>query len=162
MERIVDVAQYVYDYYTDISNEKIDEMKLHKLLYFIQRESYAILNKPMFEEDFEGWMHGPVSKDIRLYYDIVCGMVCATKPISEDNAYIVRNVIEMYGHYDSWYLRNLSHDEISWKNSRIGLKNNQPGNKIISKSDIALDARKVRPFDYVWGMYYDEFDDLED
>ncbi|MCD7894821.1 MAG: DUF4065 domain-containing protein [Erysipelotrichaceae bacterium] len=162
MERIVDVAQYVYDYYSDISNEKIDEMKLHKLLYFIQRESYAILNEPMFEENFEGWMHGPVSKDIRLNYDIICGMVCSTKPISEDNAYIVRNVIEMYGHYDSWYLRNLSHKEISWKNSRIGLKNNQPGNRIINKSDIAIDARKVRPFDYVWGMYYDEFDDLED
>ena len=27
--------------------------------------------------------------------------------------------------------------------------------------DIAIDARKVRPYDAVWDMYYDEFDDVE-
>ena len=54
MEKIVDVAQYVYKYYLKETDEKIDEMKLHKLLYFVQRESYALLGKPMFNEDFEG------------------------------------------------------------------------------------------------------------
>ena len=52
MEKIIDVAQYVYKYYLKETDEKIDEMKLHKLLYFVQRESYALLGKPMFNEDF--------------------------------------------------------------------------------------------------------------
>lgn len=34
MERIIDVAQYIYDEYKRQSGEVIDEMKLHKLLYF--------------------------------------------------------------------------------------------------------------------------------
>lgn len=50
MEKIVDVAQYVYKYYLKETDEKIDEMKLHKLLYFVQRESYALLGKPMFNQ----------------------------------------------------------------------------------------------------------------
>ena len=33
MEKIIDVAQYVYKYYLKETDEKIDEMKLHKLLY---------------------------------------------------------------------------------------------------------------------------------
>lgn len=71
MERIVDVAQYVYKYYLKETDEKIDEMKLHKLLYFVQRESYVLLGKPMFNEDFEGWIHGPVSKEVRSCCDMV-------------------------------------------------------------------------------------------
>jgi len=26
--------------------------------------------------------------------------------------------------------------------------------------DIKEDAKKVRPYDYVWDMYYDEFEDV--
>ena len=44
MERIVDVAQYIYDEYKRQTGESIDEMKLHKLIYFVKRESIAIPN----------------------------------------------------------------------------------------------------------------------
>ena len=115
----------------------------------------------MFNEDFEGWIHGPVSKEVRSCYDKDHGMACNTHSLSEDDAYITRNVVEEYGHYDSWYLGNLSHEEISWKNSRIGLGPEQPGNRIIDKKDIEVDSRKVRPFDSTWGMFYDEFEDEE-
>ena len=36
-----------------MTGEYIDEMKLQKLLYFSQRESLAILNKPMFSENLK-------------------------------------------------------------------------------------------------------------
>ena len=29
-------------------------------------------------------------------------------------------------------------------------------------SDIQEDAKKVRPYDHVWDMYYDEFEDAEE
>ena len=28
-------------------------------------------------------------------------------------------------------------------------------------ADIKKDAEKVRPYDHVWDMYYDEFEDIE-
>ena len=46
MDKIIDVPQYVFEEYKHIIGEAIDEMKLHKLLYFAQRESLAITNTP--------------------------------------------------------------------------------------------------------------------
>ena len=58
MEKITDVAQFFFGEYRKMSGEVIDEMKLHKLLYFAQRESIAITGQPMFNEMFEGWKYG--------------------------------------------------------------------------------------------------------
>ena len=44
MEKIIDVAQYVYKYYLKETDEKIDEMKLHKLLYFAYYTLDRIVN----------------------------------------------------------------------------------------------------------------------
>ena len=38
MEKIVDVAQYVYKYYLKETDEKIDEMKLQKLTNYEKRK----------------------------------------------------------------------------------------------------------------------------
>ena len=54
MNQVINVAQYVYDEYKKITGEVIDEMKLHKLLYFAQRESLAITNKPLFHDKWDG------------------------------------------------------------------------------------------------------------
>ena len=48
MEKIINVAQYIFNEYKRVTGEIIDEMKLQKLLYFSQRETIAILNKPLF------------------------------------------------------------------------------------------------------------------
>jgi len=34
-------------------------------------------------------------------------------------------------------------------------------NRPLSLEDIRKDAEKVRPYDSVWDMFYDEFDELE-
>ncbi|MCM1261275.1 MAG: DUF4065 domain-containing protein [Butyrivibrio sp.] len=162
MERIVDVAQYIYDEYKKQSGEVIDEMKLHKLLYFVQRESLAILNEPMFEESFEGWKYGPVSTEIRRCYTLD-GMDYADKrKLSTGSAYIVKNVLLQYGVLASWKLSQLSHNEISWQNSRKDLKEGENGNRPLLIDDIKKDAEKIRPYDAVYDMYYDEFDDMGD
>lgn len=162
MERVLDVAQYIFNEYKKRANCIIDEMKLHKLLYLAQRETFAILNKPLFEEHFEGWKYGPVCTDVRSKYSNIDGIVCETHDISDESAYIVNNVIEQYGSYESWALSELTHKETSWRNSRIGLKNGENGDRILSNDDIAEDAKKVRPYDSVWDMYYDEFEDGDD
>lgn len=162
MEKILDVAKYLCDSYYAQTSEKIDEMKLHKLLYFAQRESYAICNVPLFSEKMEGWIHGPVSLEVRrLFYD---GNIEAKNlsDISIEAKRIINGVIEEYGSLASWKLRDMSHNEISWLNSRKGLAPNEPSNIDLKESDIQKDAQKVRPFDHTWGMYYDEFDNAEE
>ena len=65
MERAINVARYICDEYRKMSGEAIDEMKLHKLLYFSQRESFAITGEPLFIDEFEGWRYGPVCVAVR-------------------------------------------------------------------------------------------------
>lgn len=83
------------------------------------------------------------------------------RKISLENAYIAKNIILQYGALASWKLSRISHDELSRKNSRKGLQPNDNENIIISMEDIRKDAENVRPYDSVWDMYYDEFDDAE-
>ena len=158
MERILDVAAYICKKYKEHTNEILDEMKLHKLLYFMQRESFAILGKPAFEGTFEGWKYGPVCREIRSnYYD---GEIHAnTSDISDEMKYIANNIILEYGSLASWKLSELSHNDTSWKNARIGLSPEDNGNIALDLLDIKEDAKKIRPYDHIWDMYYDEFED---
>lgn len=156
--KIVDVAKFIFDEYKNETGECIDEMKLHKLLYFAQRESLAITGKPLFNEKFKGWKFGPVSTSVRSVYT-EDGIYANTKELKNEEIYLLKNVILEYGQYSSWKLSKMTHDEISWKNSRKGLMPNDIGNKDISIDDIRKDAEKVRPYDHVWDMYYDEFED---
>lgn len=159
MERIIDVAQYIYDEYKRQSGEVIDEMKLHKLLYLSQRESLAITNEPMFPELFEGWKYGPVSKEVRALYT-EDGMYYENKKnLSAEASYIVKNVILQYGGLASWKLSEISHKEISWQNAKKNLVDGENGSEPLSIDDIRKDAEKVRPYDSMYDMYYDEFED---
>ena len=159
MEKILNVAEYIFKEYNRVTGELIDEMKLQKLLYFAQRETLAILNKPLFNEEFEGWKYGPISREVRTVYT-EDGINADTKDIKNESKYIINNVILEYGALASWKLSKISHKEISWINSRKGLKDGENGNRKIKLEDIREDAKKVRPYDHVWDMYYDEFEDV--
>jgi len=160
-EQVQNVAKYICDEYRKLSGEPIDEMKLHKLLYYTQRESLAILNKPMFNAEFEGWKYGPVCRPIRAAFLDGQMIGILRGDISSDNAYIVRNVIEGYSSIESWKLSKMSHHESSWLNARKGLSHDEDGTAPLLLSDIKKDSQNVRPYDHLFDMYYDEFDDEE-
>lgn len=159
MEKILDIAKFLFDEYKKLSGEAIDEMKLHKLLYFAQREALAITGKPLFRGEMQGWKYGPVSPELRSCF-AKDGLNAKTEEIGPEAAYIAKNVLLEYGSIASWRLSELTHKEISWINAREGLSPEDSGNEVIKLEDIRKDAEKVRPYDHVWDMYYDEFDDL--
>ena len=161
MDNVLDIAQYIFNRYKAISNENIDEMKLHKLLYFSQRESFAITNEPLFSDVFEGWRYGPVCRTLRENYTVDGIINFNPQHISDKAEYIVNNIIMQYGYIESWKLSQLSHQEISWKNSRRGLSENENGNTPLDNGDIQKDSEKIRPYDHIWGMYLDEFETEE-
>ena len=165
MDRLKQLTQYMIYSYENFSNSQLEnqELKLQKLMYFAQRESYALTGKPLFDNEFEGWIHGPVLPELRFYFDENYKITQNSDIILCDrDKYIINSTIAKYGQFDAWYLRNLSHNEISWKNSRIGLDDTEPGRKIISKEDIRLDAEKVRIYDYQYDSYLDEFEEFDE
>lgn len=165
MSKTIDVAKYLIYAYEKVSNSRFEtqELKLQKLMYFAQRESFALTGEELFPSDFEGWVHGPVLVELRYFFEE--GYVPYngdSSALSETDKYIIESVINKYGQYDAWYLRDLSHEETSWQNSREGLEDGERGTKLISKDDIRKDAEKVRVYDHLYDMYLDEFDDFEE
>lgn len=87
MDKITNVADYIIKRYRELTGEYLDEMKLHKLLYFTQREAFAILGEPAFDGEFEGWKYGPVSREVRNNF-MNGEIVVPTQPISDSVQYI--------------------------------------------------------------------------
>ena len=113
-------------------------MKMHKLMYFSQRESLMYNNKPLFEGTFYGWKYGPVLKEVRSAYMSNTFQIETFEKVSDNTKTLLRNVLNRYGSLSSWKLSSLSHAEFSWKKARIGLQASDDGDVALS-----LDAMKV-------------------
>lgn len=142
MKDVNTVAAYLCSRYQAAHGERIDEMKLHKLLYFAQRESLIRTNEPLFEGDFQGWRFGPVLPAIREAYKNDAFAAC-NQDLGDDQA-IVDYVFDAYAEKDSWSLSRLTHGEISWKRSRKGVAPSESSANVIPLEDIRQDADRMR------------------
>lgn len=144
MENLMSVASYVFNRYQDTMGEKIDEMKLHKLLYFAQRESIIQKNEPLFTEVFYGWKFGPILKEIRSAYRDNTFLSVVDEDIVSRIKGIMDKVFEEYASKDSWSLSRLTHGEISWKNSRKDIPDGANSDNPMSFDDIIKDAERIK------------------
>lgn len=64
MEDVVKIASYICQRYEHQYGTRIDEMKLHKLLYFTQRECLVQLGEPMFGAKFKAWSISPLQRKV--------------------------------------------------------------------------------------------------
>ena len=129
----------LYDKYNNLFRNRMDEMKMHKLMYFTQRESLMLYGTPAFNEDFYGWRYGPVLKSVRNQFrlDPDNPYKLVKDSLSDSEESLVEDVLHRYGSYSSWRLSELSHAEYSWKRSRRGLKSFENG-------DVKLDLRAMK------------------
>lgn len=118
-----------------------EPLKLQKLLYLAQGYSYAFYDRPLFNDELEGWVHGPV---VRTVYDIFknyqYNSIDTNFEVEEldDEAQDVLNyVIKNFAKYDAKYLEKLSHEQEPWILSRNGLDPDERSDKTISKESIA-------------------------
>ena len=144
MAGVLTVAAYICGRYEKEFGEKIDEMKLHKLMYFAQRESLIQTDTPLFRATFRGWKYGPVLKELREPYRDPSLL----PSVSEKDALAMQSVMDVvfaeYAGKDSMSLSRLTHGEISWKASRKGISPAQNSDKPMSLGDIRADARRIR------------------
>jgi uncharacterized phage-associated protein len=116
----------------------VSNLKLQKLLYYSQAWHLALFGEPLFDEDIEAWVHGPVVPEIfRRYRD------CKWSPIPSlgvDNACQFRPHLEevwrVYGRFSAFDLERLTHSEDPWKMARKGLAPDESSNNIITKSSM--------------------------
>lgn len=144
MEDLMCVASYVYNRYFGEFGLKIDEMKLHKLLYFAQRESLIQRQEPLFDAVFYGWKFGPILKEIRIAYRDDSFYTSIPSDVVDRITPIMDKVFEEYAGKDSWSLSRLTHGEYAWKNSRIGIPDGENGDLPMKLEDIRMDANRIR------------------
>ena len=144
MEDLMNVASYICNRYSKEYGSRIDEMKLHKLLYFAQRESLIQNREPLFDAVFYGWKFGPILKEIRLAYRDDLFYDSVPQDVIFRMLSIMNKVFEEYAGKDSWSLSRLTHGEFSWKNSRQGVPDGENSDNPMSLDDIRVDADRIR------------------
>ncbi|EQA5488631.1 Panacea domain-containing protein, partial [Listeria monocytogenes] len=62
MKDVTLFARYLIHSYESYSRSLFEnsEMKLQKLIYLAQRQSIALTGEILFQNDIQGWKHGPV------------------------------------------------------------------------------------------------------
>lgn len=142
MEKSLAVAKTLFNMYEKRYHCSIDELKMHKLMYFIQRESLIVNDDILFDESFIGWKYGPVLLSVRNEY--LTGMMFRDifETVAESTICLINDVLNRFGSISAWSLSVMSHDEISWKLSRNGLKSSDNGNTELLVSAMRIDAAR--------------------
>ena len=100
--------------------DSITNLKLQKLLYYVQGFNLAAFESPLFEEDIEAWMYGPVVPSVYNHYarfgaapfESTGDEVLTLKPEEEE---LFQEVYEAYSVYSAIGLMNMTHEEAPWR-----------------------------------------------
>lgn len=120
-----DVADYFLSRCDEDSGDTISNLKLQKLVYYAQGFSLVLLDKPLFGEKIEAWMHGPVVPDLyRRFKQHGNSALPVPEQLdlakyTEDEIELLDEVYKVYGQFSAWKLRNMTHEETPWKENYI-------------------------------------------
>ena len=110
-----DIAQYVLYRYMEL-NKSITNLKLQKLLYFIQRKSLQANQRPMFNEIIEAWQFGPVVPAV--YYKYVGAGASEIYEFSlpdvkfeQEDIDIMEDIINKYIDSNPWVMVDETHND---------------------------------------------------
>ncbi|OAV73687.1 putative phage-associated protein [Bacteroidales bacterium Barb6] len=102
----------------------ISNLKLQKLLYYVQGFHLAVFDKPLFKEDIVAWEYGPVVREV---YDEYKGYGKGAIPFPDKNFEdtlaqeqfdLMVDVYHVYGQYTAVRLMELTHEELPWINTK--------------------------------------------
>ena len=119
------------------SGSFISNLKLQKLLYYVQAWHLAIFERPLFPEKFEAWVHGPVIPDIyRRFSDYQwrpIDLEVQRPQLTPGTVAFIEEVLDEYGPLDARRLEYLTHRETPWIEARGGLSQDEPCHAVISE-----------------------------
>ncbi len=101
----------------------ITNMKLQKLLYYVQGFHLAVFDKPLFDSQIKNWMHGPVVPDVyHEFKEYGKGVIpfptdADITEFSDESIELVDEVYGVYSQFTAWALRNSTHSEPPWINT---------------------------------------------
>ena len=101
------VANWLIEKANNADNgDSITNLKLQKLLYYMQGYYLAVFGKPLFEEDIEAWQYGPVvPKSYDKFSTYGKGVLMPTSEgvasFKEEEEELLNEVFEVYNDYSA-------------------------------------------------------------
>lgn len=129
------IANYIILYYNK-RDHGVSNLKLQKILYFLQAGFLMTKNYELFDEDIEAWGFGPVVPSVyRKYMQFGC-MDIPTKDIDEpfidtETKTIINKVLEKVKDMSSTYLTEITLHQKPWQQNYV-----KDAKKIIPKKEI--------------------------
>ena len=128
---IVDVAEYILS-----KTGSISTMVLEKLSYYCLVWSLVWFNRPIFKNQFQAWVDGPVCKELFQKHKgkrvISANSLNSNHTFSESEKLIMDSVVSIYGKDNGEFLSTLTHNEKPWRITRGNLPDNARSTNIIS------------------------------
>lgn len=121
------IADYVIINLTQEDEHSLINLKLQKLLYYIQAWHLGIYKSHFFKGNFQAWAHGPVNIDIydrfksskNLYSFItVRDIIKNDLDIEKDDIAYINWILENYAPFSGVELEHMTHNETPWISAR--------------------------------------------
>jgi len=116
----------------------LTNLKLQKLLYYSQAWHLALQNQPLFNEDFQAWIHGPVlPSQYHRFKDaewraLTLDVQAPTLTMSVKDHLL--EIVDVFGSESAVALELMTHQEQPWIEARKGLPADAPSSAVISKA----------------------------
>ena len=109
----------------------VSNLKLQKILYFIQAKFLVEKNTPCFSEKIEAWTFGPVIPEVYQQYKIFgnahipCVDVQDDFKISEQDKALMDNMVDKCSKFTASQLVEITHRQTPWKKAYKSYQNNE-------------------------------------
>lgn len=124
MARTDDVAAAVL-----VRTGSITTKKLQKLVYYSQAWHLAFHGRPLFDDEIQAWVQGPVVRSLyeqhRTRYEVASWPAGNPEGLDADERRTIDWVIGKYGHFSAEALSNMTHAEVPWRVGRGMAKPNE-------------------------------------
>lgn len=133
---VLDVARYVINY-SNAQGYGVSNLRLQKLLYFIQAWFLMLKDTPCFSAKIEAWDCGPVIPEAYREYSIYGGLDimpvknCEDIIIAKDTQYI-NKVIDKLAPRSTTYLVSITQMQTPWLNAYSRYYTNEITNNAIT------------------------------
>jgi len=129
------IAKYIISEFQEIG-DLITNMKVQKLLYYVQGWHLGLYQEPAFDADLEAWVHGPVQPEVYQEYKEYRWhpITCKIEKPNLNQALInhIEQVLQSYGGETAYMLELMSHGELPWMEARGDLPQDAECQNIIS------------------------------
>lgn len=111
-----------YEDYGDV----MTNLKLQKLVYYVQGFHLALFGKPLFDDEIYAWQYGPVVPSL---YNKLRRFGKSEVQIQSDESLddiftdvqkrLMQDVFEQLGQFSAWKLMHMTHSESPWRETDI-------------------------------------------